>query len=81
MKSMKASTGKSETIGRTYCNEIQPIKTFVESKSATDFKGFEALLFLTSTTNCFARMFKRELDICMMNCDDRLRHFNETSTN
>ena len=61
--------------------EIQPIKTVVESKSATDFKGFEALLSLTSTTNCFARMFKRKLDICMINCDDRLRHFNEMSTN
>ena len=24
-------------------DEIQPIDTFVESKSATDFKGFEAL--------------------------------------
>ena len=24
-------------------DEIQPIETFVESKSATDFKGFEAL--------------------------------------
>ena len=24
-------------------DEIQPIETFVESESATDFKGFEAL--------------------------------------
>ena len=30
-------------IGRTYCNEIQLIEIFVESDSATDFKGFEAL--------------------------------------
>ena len=43
MKSVKAPSGKSGTIGRTYCNEIQPIETFVESESATDFKGFEAL--------------------------------------
>ena len=28
---------------RTYYNEIQLIKTFIESESATDFKGFEAL--------------------------------------
>jgi hypothetical protein len=35
----------------------------------------------TSTTNCFAPMFKRKLsNICMMNCDDRLRCFNETLT-
>ena len=25
------------------CNKFQPIETFVESESATDFKGFEAL--------------------------------------
>ena len=43
MKSLKAPPGKSGTIGRTYCNEIQLIEAFVESKSATDFKGFEAL--------------------------------------
>ena len=30
-------------IGRTYCNEIQPIETLAEYESATDFKGFEAL--------------------------------------
>ena len=40
---MKAPAGKSATIGRTYCNESQPIETIVESESATDFKGFEAL--------------------------------------
>ena len=39
-------------------------------------------LFLTSTTNCFASVFKRKLpNICMMNCDDRLRRFNGTLTN
>ena len=62
-------------------DEIEPIKTFAESKSATNFKGFEALLFLTSTTNCFAPKFKRKLDKCLMNCDDPLRHFNKTLTN
>ena len=40
-------------------DEIQPIETFVESESATDFKGFEVLRSLTSTINCFAPMFKR----------------------
>ena len=35
-------------------DEIQPIKTFDESKSATDFKGFKVVLSLTSTTNYFA---------------------------
>ena len=43
MKLVKAPSGKFGTIGRTYCNEIQLIEAFVESKSATDFKGFEAL--------------------------------------
>ena len=40
---MKAPSGKSGTIGRTYCNEIQPIEALVEFESATDFEGFEAL--------------------------------------
>ena len=62
-------------------DEIQPIETFVEYECVTDFKGFEALLSLTSTTNCFALMFKQKLDICMMNCDDHLRCFSETLTN
>ena len=43
MKSVKAPSGKYGAIGRTYFNEIQPIETFVEYESATDFKGFEAL--------------------------------------
>ena len=43
-------------------DEIQPMKTFVEPESATDFKGVEALLSLTLTTNCFAPMFKHKLD-------------------
>ena len=34
-----------------------------------------------STTNCFAPMFKRKLDKCLMNCNDRLRRFSETLTN
>ena len=38
-------------------------------------------LLSTSTSNCFAPMFKRKLDKCTMNCDDRLRHFNKTLTN
>jgi hypothetical protein len=41
---VKASFGKFGTIGRTYYNETQPIEEMlVESESATDFKGFEAL--------------------------------------
>ena len=43
MKSLNAPSRKSGTIGRTYSNEIQLIETFVESKSATNFKGLEAL--------------------------------------
>ena len=59
----------------------QPIKTLAEYESATNFKGFEALLTLTSMTNCFAPMFKRTLDRCMMNCDDCLRDFSKLLTN
>ena len=62
-------------------DKIQPIETLVESGSATDFKGFEALLSLTSTTDCFAPVLKRKQDVCMMNCDNRLRRFNKTLTN
>ena len=64
-------------------DEIQPIETFVESESATDFKSFEALhnTVSTSTTNCFAPMFRQKLDICMMNRDDHLRRLSETLTN
>ena len=40
---MKAPSGKFGRIRRTYCNKIHLIGTFVESDSATDFKGFEAL--------------------------------------
>ena len=45
MKSVKAPSGKSGTINRENisCNEIQPIETSDNSKSATDFKIFEAL--------------------------------------
>ena len=57
-------------------DEIHPM-----TKSATDFKGFETLLSSTSTTKCFAPMFKRKLDICMMNYEDRLRRFNKMLTN
>ena len=35
----------------------------------------------TSTTNCFAPMFKRKLNKYMTNCNDCLRRFNETLTN
>ena len=43
MKSVKVPFGKFKTIGRTYCNEIKHVETFVKSKSVTNFKGFEAL--------------------------------------
>ena len=50
-------------------DEIQPIETFVESKSATDFTALKlyTTLTLTSTTNCFAMTFKQKLNKCMMN--------------
>ena len=61
-------------------DEIHPIETFVEFESAIHFKGFEALLSLTLAINSFAPMFKRKLDRCMMNCDDRLRRTSEMLT-
>ena len=39
-------------------DKIKPIETFVEFESATSFKGFKALPSLTSTTDCFASMFR-----------------------
>ena len=64
-------------------DEIEPIETFVEFGSATNFKGFEALhnIFSTSTTNHFALVFKRILYKCMMNCNDHFRCFNKMLTN
>ena len=62
-------------------DEIQPIETFAESQSATDFKGFEALLSLTSTTTYFAPMFTWKLERCMMDRDDRFRCYSKTLTN
>ena len=38
-------------------------------------------LSLTLTTNCCAPMFKRKLDMCMMNYNNHLRRFTETLTN
>ena len=46
MKWVKAPSGKSGTIGRTYCNGsfvARAYRTFVEFDSDTGFKGFEAL--------------------------------------
>ena len=64
-------------------DEIQPIKTFVEYESAINSKALKLYITLssTSTTNCFALMFKWKLDRCMMNCDNHLRCFSETLTN
>ena len=82
---MKAPSGKFGTIGRTYCNKIQLIETFVEFDSATDFNGFEALhnnvLDIDDQLLCSNVQKKRKLNICMMNSDDCLRRFNETLTN
>ena len=41
-------------------NKIEPIETFVESESATDFKilNFYTALSSTSTSKCLAPIFK-----------------------
>ena len=68
--------GKRMTPEATHLIEAQ------QCESASDFIGFEASsLSLTSTTDCFAPLFKRKLDICMTKSGNRLRHFNETLTN
>ena len=63
-------------------DKIRPSETFVEHESVVDFKGFEALHSIgTDIDNqLLAPMFKRKLDICMMNCNDRLRHFSKMLT-
>ena len=48
--------------------------------TSKDLKLYTTLSF-TLTINCFAPMFKRKLNKCMMSCDDRLRHSSETLTN
>ena len=39
------------------------------------------ILSSISVTNCFAPMFKRKLDKCMINYDNQFRRFNEMLTN
>ena len=62
--------------------KIELFKIFVESEIASTSKALKlsTTMSLTSTTNCFAPMFKRKLDKCMINCYDRLRRFSETLT-
>ena len=43
MKSVKAPSESSRTIGSTYCNEILHVRIVVEFESATDFESFETL--------------------------------------
>ena len=51
-------------------DEFQHGEIFVESKSATDFKGFEALrstaIDIDDQLLCFAPMLKWKLDRCTM---------------
>ena len=79
---MKALSKKSGPIRITYCNKIQPIETFAESKSAINFKGFEALhnTVLDIYDQLLHSDVQLKLDICMMNCNDHLRHFSGTLT-
>ena len=65
MKLVKVPSEKLGITRITYCNEIQPIETFVEHESAIDFRGFEALhnVVLDIDDNRFAPMFKRKVDI------------------
>jgi hypothetical protein len=68
----------------TYNNEFHPIQThLLNLKVLPTSKALKLYmaLSLTSTTNCFASMLKQKLEKCMMNCNDRLRRFNETLTN
>ena len=83
MKSVKVPSEKSRTIGRTYCNEIVPIKAFVESESATDFRGFEVPHNIVQDINdqLLCSDVQRKLGKCMMNYDNCLQHFSKTLIN
>ena len=63
-------------IGRTYCNEIQLIETFVESDSATDFKGFEALH--NNVVNIDDQLLCSNVQTEVEQMYDELRRFFET---
>ena len=54
----------------------------IEFESATDFKGCEALhnIVLDNDDQLLCVDVQWKLDKCTMNCNDRLRHFNETLT-
>ena len=61
-------------------DKIQHIETFVEFEVLPTSKALKlyATLSSTSTTNCFAMMFKWKLNNCMINCIDCLRRYNGT---
>ena len=58
-------------------DEIHPM-----TKSATDFKGFETLhnIVLNIDDQLLCYDVQTEADKCTMNCDNRLRCFNEMLT-
>ena len=64
-------------------DKIQPIKTFAEPESVTDFKGFEALhnTVLDIDNQSLCSNVQTEVNRCMMNCNDHLRCFNKMLTN
>ena len=84
MNLAKVPSEKFGTIRGTYCNKIQPIETFFESESASDFKGFEALhsvvLDIDDQLLCSDVQTKAR-HIYMMTCNICLRCFSKMLTN
>ena len=80
MKLWKRCELKKNHLSMTKSNlsrHLLNLKVLLTSKALK----FYTTLSSTSTTNCFALMFKRKLDRCMMNCDDHFRRFSEALTN
>ena len=67
----------------THLTKAQQCEIIVESKSATDFRGIEALhkIVLDIDDQFILLRCSNGRNRCMMNYDDRLRGFNKTLTN
>ena len=79
MKFWKRCESKKNHLSMTKSSLSRHLVNLKVLPTSTALKLYTSLS--TSKTNCFAQMFKRKLDICMKNCDDRLKRFSKTFTN
>ena len=79
MKSLKASSGNPAYRWRNpvLLRHLLNLKALPTSKALQLYTTLSS----TSTTNSFAPIFKRKMNICMMNCDNCLRRFSKMLTN